>query len=668
MKPTRESYFSHQRRQSTSTSSSSNNAPYPSSPSASSVSSSSSHRNNSNNKLRGIHINISSDPFQHRIPPYLQRLWQESQWKQYASKVHRMGRRYYATHRLKQMIIIGMVVVFCICVVLLLHVGFFSGKKYQDWERQSHRHHYDSGMEEYMDEVDLLEDVYPDAGKGLTTLILVLPPPPPPSSALSPAGGEDDSTTTSVDAILPVLKAFCDHDIFGQVLLWNNYSPHISLDQVLLFDHCPASKITIHNASSDLKSTARYMACTMAKTPYCYFYDPTHPMPQQLRSVYANFLRSPTWVHGASVNRAHYTATQWTWCFWYNDSDVHLHTCYITPDTGMFVTKDMATTFLHQMELDPIDPAFADMYFTLWMNQGPGYILQGKRTTTTSASDVWTLTDDEMAHLQHGLRTLYNSLKYRNGIFSTSSSSLALAHHGGVQGDREQQAKRHARTSCHDDRCLFLTNVASLPNMDLITYQPFSLEDSTNTTTVQDTIRLHQDYYTDHHANQDQKSGSSSSSSHSNAGWMATHTYDRAVDGNDATAWMSPEWDYIGLDLLMPVRIPLKYRILVNHPYPYRRAIQYQMSYDGALWIDLRSPTLHCVSLANHQRQAEGPLLECRFLVPETGYRFLRLVTLHDLDYRYMVYDFSFSAKVKRDKDGRFLDTVRDDGLAFVDN
>ncbi|CAO3599213.1 unnamed protein product [Absidia cylindrospora] len=612
MKPTRESYFSHQRRQSNTGSTSNNNAPYPSSPS---TPSSSSTRNN-NNKLRGIHINISSDPFQHRIPPYLQRLWQESQWKQYASKIHRLGRRYYATPRLKQMMIIGLVVVSCICVVLLLHVGFFSGKKYQDWERQSHRHRYDSGMEEYMDEVDLLENVYPDAGKGLTALIIVLPPLPL--------------------TILPVLKSFCDHDIFGQVLVWNNH-PSSPIDLSSLSDHCPSNKLTIHNASTDLKSTARYMACTMAKTPYCYFYDPTLPQQQQqlhLRSVYANFLRSPTWVHGESLNRAHYTATQWTWCFWYNDSDVHLHTCYITPGTGMFVTKDMATTFLSQMELDPIDPAFADMYFTLWMNQGPAYILQGARSTVSN----WTLTDNEMDHLQHGLRTLYNSLKYRNGIFSGLSPST----------HQDDEVERHARTVCHDDRCLFLTNVASLPKMDLITYQPFLA----NTSSVQETIRLRQDYYTDHAIS-------------TNVASMATHTYDRAVDGNDATAWMSPEYirkgDYIGLDLLMPVRIPLKYRILVDHPYPYRRAIQYQMSYDGALWIDLRSPTLQCVSL-------DGPLLECRFLVPETGYRFLRLVTLHDLDYRYMVYDFSFSAKVKRDKDGRFLDTVRDDGLAFVDN
>lgn len=124
----------------------------------------------------------------------------------------------------------------------------------------------------------------------------------------------------------------------------------------------------------------------------------------------------------------------------------------------------------------------------------------------------------------------------------------------------------------------------------------------------------------------------------------------------------------------MPVRIPLRFRILVDHPYLYRRAIQYQMSYDGALWIDLKPPTIKCISLDQrvqsnpHGNDSNISLLECRFTVPETGYRFLRLAASHDLDYRFTVYDFSFSAKVKRDKHGQLLDVGRDDGLAFVED
>lgn len=553
MKPTRESYFSHQRRQSSnntlhsSTGNIYSNGTYPSSPSTSSFaslpspfeSSSSSLRSH---KLRGIHINISSDPFQHRIPPYLQRLWQESRWKQYVLKIRLLGRRYYAGARLWQMVGLVVVSLTCICVILLFHVGFFSGKKYQDWERHGHRHlgdrrEGDDGGE-YMDELDLLDNVYPDAGKGLTALIVVLPPP------------SDDVLYDPVPAYLSALGSLCEYDIFGQVLIWNNHYPQVNLtmDQLNRPDNqalhrCPSNKLTIHNSSTDLKSTARYMACTMAKTPYCYFYDPL-PLtssdaittmgksPSHIRSVYANFLRSPTLVHGETINRSHYTATQWTWCFWYDNSsqdqqpstDIHLHTCYTPPGTGIFVTKDMATTFIHQMELDPVDPAFADMYFTLWMNQGTAYLVQGS-SSPTAATAYSVLTDDEMEHLQHGLHTLYNSLKHRNGIFIEQQQQQQQSYlHGGVQGDleEEEKGKRHARAACHDDRCLFLTNVASLPSLDLILYQP---PGAPLMSTVQDSIRLHDGYYSDQ----------------GGAGLLARYTYGNAVDGYDDSAWISPD-------------------------------------------------------------------------------------------------------------------------------
>lgn len=43
--------------------------------------------------------------------------------------------------------------------------------------------------------------------------------------------------------------------------------------------------------------------------------------------------------------------------------------------------------------------------------------------------------------------------------------------------------------------------------------------------------------------------------------------------------------DYIGLDLLMPMRIPLKYRLLVRHPYVYMSSLRIQISYDSSQWV-----------------------------------------------------------------------------------
>lgn len=62
-------------------------------------------------------------------------------------------------------------------------------------------------------------------------------------------------------------------------------------------------------------------------------------------------------------------------------------------------------------------------------------------------------------------------------------------------------------------------------------------------------------------------------------------------------------------------------------------------------------------------------LLECEFIVTDTGYRYIRLKSLKDLDFGFDVYDLSFSAKVKKDAQGQLLDVAFDkDGVAFVED
>ncbi|CAO3615817.1 unnamed protein product [Mucor hiemalis] len=93
--------------------------------------------------LRGIHINISSDPFQHRIPPYIQRLWQESNLRRHLSIWRRrLVKRYQHSGWLE--IVVLSVCIFSSCILLLVHVGFFSGKKYQDWQND----HYNKALDE----------------------------------------------------------------------------------------------------------------------------------------------------------------------------------------------------------------------------------------------------------------------------------------------------------------------------------------------------------------------------------------------------------------------------------------------------------------------------------------------------------------------------------------
>lgn len=52
---------------------------------------------------------------------------------------------------------------------------------------------------------------------------------------------------------------------------------------------------------------------------------------------------------------------------------------------------------------------------------------------------------------------------------------------------------------------------------------------------------------------------------------------------------------------------------------------------------------------------ADGTMIECRFSISETGYRFVRLQSTADQDYAYEIHDFSFTVRARQDLDGHLL-------------
>jgi hypothetical protein len=156
---------------------------------------------NNANALRGIHINISSDPFQHRIPPYIQRLWQESKLRKHLSVWKRRLTKRYQQSGWLEATVVG-VCIFMGCLVLLIHVGFFSGKKYQDWQHD----HYHADK---LDEVDLLDKVYSNEGRAQTTAILLL-------------------RNNNKQGIESVLEQLCQYDMFASFTIWND-DPNLNM-------------------------------------------------------------------------------------------------------------------------------------------------------------------------------------------------------------------------------------------------------------------------------------------------------------------------------------------------------------------------------------------------------------------------------------------------------
>lgn len=159
------------------------------------------------NSLRGIQINISSDPFQHRIPSYFQRVWQESKLRKWTSVVKRRCIKRFQRSNWIELGLVGLSV-FAGCMLLLVHVGFFSGKKYQDWQQD---HEVD-----VLEQVDLLEKVYPDEGRLQTTAVVWIS---------QDHGSVDD-----------IIKDLCEYDMFNSFIIWND-NPAIQLTNAVSFYH-----------------------------------------------------------------------------------------------------------------------------------------------------------------------------------------------------------------------------------------------------------------------------------------------------------------------------------------------------------------------------------------------------------------------------------------------
>ncbi|KAL7308976.1 hypothetical protein PS15m_011115 [Mucor circinelloides] len=565
----------------------------------------SNHNSNSSNNLRGIHINISSDPFQHRIPPYIQRLWQESRLRKHLSIWRRRLTKRYQQAGVIELVLVA-VCLFAGCIVLLVHVGFFSGKKYQDWQQE----HYSDPL----DEVDLLDKVYPDEGRSQTTAVVLLK-----------NQKELDSTTR------PILEQLCQYDMFSKFIVWNDDSTVNMTMDMIQAQGCTPNKLQIINAPIQMGSSARYHACRLSKTPYCYFQDIPRKS-QKLRSTYANFLRSPNLIHGESTDHTAFINSQWRYCF--SNTALQLHTCFIDIESGTFVAKAMVAKFLQNYDKTSVVDEFADMYFMMYINQVP-YQLEGN-DNELAASTAKELTEKETEHLDLGLTILYNDLEEGEGIVP-------------LEPYLESTFDRNARASCKDDRCLFLTNKQLFPSIDLFSYNPSIYVDVLK--------QMHDDYM---------------------MGSYKDYRYSNAVDMQEETSWKSIQniraGDYIGLDMLMPMRNSLIYRFLVNHPYSYRSSLNIQISYDGLLWIKLHpSPSINCQNVDDPRlplsSSENNELLECRFIVTDTGYRYIRLESQKDLDFPFDVYDLSFSAKVKKDANGQILDiALNEDGIIFIED
>ncbi|KAI9358817.1 hypothetical protein BD770DRAFT_419720 [Pilaira anomala] len=183
-------------------------------------------------------------------------------------------------------------------------------------------------------------------------------------------------------------------------------------------------------------------------------------------TLYTNFLRYPTLIH-AIAKPSHYQ-NEMKWRFY--NKDAKLHTGYADFRYGAFVPRWKVQTFLTQMGksgLSKDNIRQAEHYFSIWMNQYPWLLSNPPhKANGIKASDIdigypETLdryTYDAVRHLQ---RSLLSDTSIAPQDFFEREEELPILNH------------RDVRSSCANDRCLFMTNMDPFvqPEQVLFDYQ-----------------------------------------------------------------------------------------------------------------------------------------------------------------------------------------------------
>ncbi|KAI7903316.1 uncharacterized protein BX663DRAFT_530956 [Cokeromyces recurvatus] len=241
-------------------------------------------------------------------------------------------------------------------------------------------------------------------------------------------------------------------------------------------------------------------------------------------SLYTNFLRFPTLIH-ANAKPSHYE-NEMKWRFY--NKDINLHTGYADFRYGAFVPRWKVQNFLTQLGksgLTKENLRQAEHYFAIWMNQypwllsNPPLLANGDKATNLDIAYPATLdqnTYDAVQHLQRKL--VADQSKTPHDYFERMEEPPYIEY-------------RDVRSSCSNDKCLFMTNMDPFVAPSQVTF------DYQNITSI---LTLETKY-------------DELSTIPSTAEWDE-HSYHRVVDNDPNTCWNTiqrpKKGDYFGLILV----------------------------------------------------------------------------------------------------------------------
>ncbi|KAI8988625.1 hypothetical protein BDF20DRAFT_905106 [Mycotypha africana] len=170
-------------------------------------------------------------------------------------------------------------------------------------------------------------------------------------------------------------------------------------------------------------------------------------------SLYTNFLRFPSLIH-ANAKPSHFE-NEMAWRF--SKADIRLHTGYADFRYGAFVPRWKVQNFLTQLGKSGFDKEKlrqADHYFSIWTNQYP-WLLSNPPYMAKGGTKA---TDGDIAYLSTLDHYTYDAVRHLSRSLTAHQSEAPQDYF-----DRREEVPplvyRDVRSSCANDRCLFMTNL-----------------------------------------------------------------------------------------------------------------------------------------------------------------------------------------------------------------
>lgn len=330
-----------------------------------------------------------------------------------------------------------------------------------------------------------------------------------------------------------IFSHLSQYKFINEYIIWNN-NLEVQVTPAGLFPNGVPDHVNLRivNSPQNLHDFAKYMACSMATNRYCYFQDDDW-LNVYLASQYTQFLRFPDIFHSITIPIINLEHRRWNI---YN-KEVDLHAGFSWLGVGSFIPRAKAKKFLEQLSQVNIkqhEILQADIFFSYLTNDYPWEISaiahplnQTGGWSVDKKIDQWAIV---YSRLSISANIVLKFLQDENSKVIPRDAPDPPYHY------------RDVRAPCSNDKCLFLTSMASFVEPENVIFDGSK------------TIKQQEQEY-------------NSLDWPSNWFWME-NSYERAVDGDPFSCWTSYHLaqlgDYFGLDLLH-LKVYNKLTVVIDH-------------------------------------------------------------------------------------------------------